>query len=139
MPTVWLFLQNYKFDATSDEFSYNVFSKITYLQTFSCNMDKQPHEPLFGVFESSYTMEMILNIFCKTLAFLDDLRKTDCDVCNKSFSTLRRLASHLQTVHKYSYEDAREVTGYPVYQKRKDFKQKTIKCIICSNMHLRLF
>ena len=69
----------------------------------------------------------------------NDLRKTDCDVCNKSFSNLRNLASHFQTVHKYSYEDAREVTGYPVYQKRKDFKQKTIKCIICSDSftHIR--
>jgi len=68
----------------------------------------------------------------------NDLRKTDCDVCNKSFSNLRNLASHLQTVHKYSYEDAREVTGYPVYQKRKDFKQKTIKCIICSDSFTRI-
>jgi len=68
----------------------------------------------------------------------NDLRKTDCDVCNKSFSNLRNLASHFQTVHKYSYEDAREVTGYPVYQKRKDFKQKTIKCIICSDSFTRI-
>ncbi|XP_071151884.1 uncharacterized protein [Mytilus edulis] len=64
-----------------------------------------------------------------------DVRKQTktCVDCKRSFTTLRGLANHLQSsVHMYSFEQAREATGYPSHIKIIDYTMKVSKCQKCS-------
>jgi hypothetical protein len=55
-----------------------------------------------------------------------------CIICSDSFTRIRNLASHLQNKHKYTFEQAREATGYPS-RISVFLPGKPTSCKICSN------
>ncbi|CAG2222717.1 KRAB [Mytilus edulis] len=87
-----------------------------HLKSTRCHTDYLPLE------QTGYTRKVDIRKQTKT-----------CVDCKRSFTALRGLANHLQSsVHMYTFEQAREATGYPSHIKIIDYTTKVSKCQKCS-------
>lgn len=88
-------------------------------QTFSCNDTLTHHLTYYHTKQARRTSSNL------------GKQRISCVHCNTSLKYPRTYAGHLQIVHHYTAEQAREVTGYPSFIKKVVYTKKPTKCQKC--------